>query len=60
MIYTHDSIPQQHIAKEYYVHHNNVLFSMPTKLLDFLRQFLVQLYFFVPSCIISSFTSLFI
>jgi len=25
MIYTHDSIPQQHIAKEYYVHHNNVL-----------------------------------
>jgi len=25
MIYTNGNIPQQHIAKEYYTHHNNML-----------------------------------
>jgi len=25
MIYTHGNTPHQHIAKEYYAHHNNVL-----------------------------------
>jgi len=25
MIYTHGNIPQQHIAKEYYTHHNSIL-----------------------------------
>jgi len=25
MIYTHGNIPHQHIAKEYYVYHNNML-----------------------------------
>ena len=25
MIYTHGNIPQQHVANEYYTHHNNML-----------------------------------